>query len=93
MYATPCKVHASNWLKTVQFNQSNSVQFYLAVTDGYTVYVYTPLMVIYEKLRALCQQVEYYSTHIVSTHRRGRARDFFDIYSILEKLPKFTYII
>lgn len=56
--------------------------------DGYTVYVYTPLMVIYEKLRALCQQVEYYSTHIVPTNRKRRARDFFDIYSILEKLPK-----
>lgn len=53
--------------------------------DGYAVFVYTPLMVIYEKLRALCQQVEYYSTHIVSTNRKRRPRDFFDIYSTLEK--------
>ncbi|MFB5937198.1 nucleotidyl transferase AbiEii/AbiGii toxin family protein [Peribacillus castrilensis] len=53
--------------------------------DGYTIYVYTPLMVVYEKFRALCQQVDYYSKHIVDTHRRPRPRDFFDIYTTLLK--------
>ena len=55
--------------------------------DGYTVYVYTPLMVIYEKIRAVCQQVEYYSEHVVATNRKSRARDFFDIHSTLVKFP------
>ena len=52
--------------------------------DGYTIYVYTPIMVVFEKLRAICQQMEAY-TEIVTSHRpRPRARDFFDIYSVLE---------
>ncbi|WP_161632983.1 nucleotidyl transferase AbiEii/AbiGii toxin family protein [Paenibacillus alginolyticus] len=52
--------------------------------EEYSVYVYTPVMVVYEKLRAICQQTEEYG-EIVPTHRRPRARDFFDIYSIVEK--------
>jgi predicted nucleotidyltransferase component of viral defense system len=59
--------------------------------DGYTVYVYTPLMVVYEKLRALCQQVEGYSA-IVATNRKTRPRDFFDIYSTLKKFPDLSLI-
>ncbi len=53
--------------------------------EGHRIYVYTPVMVIYEKLRALCQQIENYCT-IVPTHRpRARGRDFFDIYLFTEK--------
>jgi len=63
-----------------------------AEIDGYTIYVYTPLMIVYEKLRALCQQVEYYSTHIVSTNRKRRPRDFFDIYSILKTFPDLNLL-
>lgn len=55
--------------------------------EGYTVYVYTPLMVVYEKLRALCQQIEEYGK-IVPTNRKSRPRDFFDIISILNKFPE-----
>jgi predicted nucleotidyltransferase component of viral defense system len=55
--------------------------------DGYTVYVYTPLMVVYEKIRAVCQQVEYYSANVVATNRKSRARDFFDIHSTLIHRP------
>jgi len=55
-----------------------------AVLDDYTIYVYTPLMVVYEKLRAICQQMDEY-VKIVGTHKRGRAKDFFDIYTILEE--------
>jgi len=54
-----------------------------AVLDDYTIYVYTPLMVVYEKLRAICQQMDEY-VKMVGTHKRGRAKDFFDIYTILE---------
>lgn len=53
------------------------------ILDGYTIYVYTPLMVVYEKLRAICQQMDEY-VKMVGIHKRGRAKDFFDIYTILE---------
>lgn len=48
--------------------------------DHYTVFVYTPAMIVSEKLRAICQQsVEY--VRFVRGHRASRARDFFDIYN------------
>jgi len=53
--------------------------------DGYTIFVYTPLMVVYEKLRAICQQLPDYTEKIRQTPR-SRARDFFDIHRILTKL-------
>lgn len=52
--------------------------------DGYTVYVYPPEMIALEKLRAICQQTEKYCKTIGKLHREGRARDFFDIYTVLE---------
>lgn len=55
--------------------------------DGYSIYVYTPLMIIDEKLRAICQQMDKYR-EIVETNRRPRARDFFDIYNIINNLPE-----
>ncbi|MDA5111109.1 nucleotidyl transferase AbiEii/AbiGii toxin family protein [Brevibacillus thermoruber] len=51
--------------------------------DGYTVYVYTPVMIVLEKLRAICQQMDEY-VNAIPTHKKPRARDFFDIYSIME---------
>ena len=57
--------------------------------DGFTIYVYSPVMVVYEKLRAICQQMEEYQD-IVRTTRKGRAKDFFDIYTIIEQ-PKFSF--
>lgn len=54
--------------------------------DGYTIYVYTPLMIACEKLRAICQQMNEYGPVI---HRgrpaTERARDFFDIHTLVEK--------
>jgi len=55
----------------------------LAKLSEYSIYVYSPVMVIYEKLRAICQQMEDYG-EIIKTHRRPRARDFYDIHSIME---------
>ncbi|HBF6777319.1 TPA: nucleotidyl transferase AbiEii/AbiGii toxin family protein [Clostridioides difficile] len=55
--------------------------------DGYSIYVYTPVMIINEKLRAICQQMDEYRA-IVPTNRKPRSRDFFDIYSILTSLPE-----
>jgi predicted nucleotidyltransferase component of viral defense system len=52
--------------------------------DGYRYYVYSLEMIILEKLRAICQQLPEYSDIIKSKTQRGRARDFYDIYTILE---------
>lgn len=44
--------------------------------DHHSIYVYTPEMIVVEKLRAICQQMlDYAEPHLVSP----RARDFFDI--------------
>jgi hypothetical protein len=44
--------------------------------DDYSIYVYTPQMIVMEKLRAICQQMTEYT---LNTTKRGRARDFYDI--------------
>lgn len=56
--------------------------------DNFTIYVYTLPMIVIEKLRALCQQMPEYS---LRRKGRARARDVFDIYSIIhEKLVDIT---
>ncbi|HOP75648.1 MAG TPA: nucleotidyl transferase AbiEii/AbiGii toxin family protein [Bacillota bacterium] len=52
--------------------------------DGILIYVYTPTMIIYEKLRAICQQMEEYRQQIETITPTPRARDFFDIYTIFQ---------
>ena len=51
--------------------------------EGYTVYVYSPEMMVSEKLRAICQQMAEYAD-IVESHPSARARDFVDIHTIAE---------
>lgn len=53
--------------------------------DGYTIYVYSPEMILCEKLRAICQQMPEYGP-IVKRGRPGspRARDFVDIYALTD---------
>lgn len=54
--------------------------------EGCTVYVYSPEMMLFEKLRAICQQMpEYLHTVRDSAGGSARARDFFDIYSICKR--------
>lgn len=57
------------------------VQFEL---DGFAVYVYTPEMIVCEKLRAICQQMPEYGP-VVRRNRAGspRARDFIDIHDLI----------
>ncbi|MEY2831866.1 MAG: hypothetical protein RLZZ574_1124 [Cyanobacteriota bacterium] len=50
--------------------------------DDYIIYVYTLPMIVIEKLRALCQQMPEYSLRGTG---RARARDVFDIHSIITK--------
>jgi len=47
--------------------------------DGLTIFVYSPEMILFEKLRAICQQMSEYS---LKSNPRPRAKDFFDIYTV-----------
>lgn len=48
---------------------------------GYSIFVYSPEMIVFEKLRSICQQMKQYKyRHETAT---ARARDFFDIFTIL----------
>lgn len=51
---------------------------------GYTYYVYAPQMIVFEKVRAICQQLPAYKSIIPSHISRARARDFYDIYSVMQ---------
>lgn len=51
--------------------------------NGCTIYVYSPAMLVLEKLRAICQQTKAYQ-QVISTHKpRARARDFYDIHLLM----------
>ena len=47
--------------------------------DGYTIFIYTPEMIAFEKLRAICQQLPAYSEIVPAHSPRPRGRDFYDI--------------
>jgi hypothetical protein len=51
--------------------------------DGYTIYTYSPEMMVAEKLRAICQQMPEYA-RIVMKHASARARDFVDIHDLID---------
>lgn len=51
--------------------------------NGYKIYVYSPAMIVCEKLRAICQQMDPYR-EMVQKHKAKRARDFLDIHLICE---------
>ncbi|MFN0169287.1 MAG: nucleotidyl transferase AbiEii/AbiGii toxin family protein [Bryobacteraceae bacterium] len=51
--------------------------------DSYTIYVYSPQMIALEKVRAICQQMEEYT--LSRTTRAPRARDFYDIHTVVTK--------
>jgi hypothetical protein len=66
--------------------------------NGYDIYVYSPAMIVAEKLRAICQQSDEYRD-IVKSHPRPRGRDFYDIYVVKEyfgldtRTPEFVDIL
>jgi len=53
--------------------------------EGYSVFVYTPAMLVCEKLRAICQQTPEYREIVRSRGASARARDFFDIHGLVER--------
>ncbi|MBI5863056.1 MAG: nucleotidyl transferase AbiEii/AbiGii toxin family protein [Planctomycetes bacterium] len=50
--------------------------------DGFTIYAYSPAMVVAEKLRAICQQTPEYAD-MVRKKRSLRGRDFLDIHDLV----------
>ncbi len=52
--------------------------------QGFRIWVYTPTMIVCEKLRAICQQMPENKQIIRSLQARPRARDFFDIFALIE---------
>lgn len=55
--------------------------------DGTVMLVYTPEMIVIEKLRALCQSIPQYQEIIPTARTKGRARDFYDIWNICTQFP------
>ncbi len=55
--------------------------------DNYKIYVYSPAMLLFEKVRAICQQMPEYAKIVSNPSQSPRARDFFDIHTILENFP------
>lgn len=54
-----------------------------ANVNGYQIYVYSPEMIVCEKLRAICQQMPEYGTIIKRSNKaHERARDFIDIHAL-----------
>ena len=54
--------------------------------EGTTIYLYSPLMLVYEKIRASCQQLEDYKL----VGNKTRARDLYDIYKTLTNTRQST---
>lgn len=51
--------------------------------QDYSIFVYTPEMIVIEKLRAICQQMPEYQ---LRGYRTPRARDFYDIHSTIRAI-------
>ncbi len=47
--------------------------------EDFTIYVYSPEMIVFEKLRAICQQISDYKDIVKTFTRKSRGRDFYDI--------------
>ncbi|PTL38093.1 nucleotidyl transferase AbiEii/AbiGii toxin family protein [Alkalicoccus saliphilus] len=51
----------------------------------FIIRIYSPRMIVFEKLRAICQQMEEYAV-ANRTSRSPRPRDFYDIYMVINQL-------
>ena len=52
--------------------------------DNYTIYVYSPELIVVEKIRSICQQMPDYRMIVKSRSQSPRPKDFFDIYIIMK---------
>lgn len=56
----------------------------LVDVEGAVFYVYTPEMIVFEKLRALCQSMPEYKDVVPTARMKLRARDFYDIWNLFQ---------
>ena len=56
----------------------------LVDVEGAVFYVYTPEMIVFEKLRALCQSMPEYKEIVPTARVKLRARDFYDIWNLFQ---------
>ncbi|WP_108821228.1 nucleotidyl transferase AbiEii/AbiGii toxin family protein [Dysgonomonas sp. Marseille-P4361] len=61
--------------------------------EGLILKVYTPEMILIEKVRALCQSMPEYAKIVSSARQKQRARDFYDIWLIVNSFPKLQLTI
>lgn len=60
--------------------------------DGHKVYVYSPALVVFEKMRAICQSMkEYRERQKTKTDDKPRSRDFYDIELVNENLANIDF--
>lgn len=52
---------------------------------GFSVSVYAPRLLIFEKVRAICQQLSEYAIIVPSLTPRQRSKDFYDIYVLMRE--------
>lgn len=55
--------------------------------DGIILSVYTPEMIIIEKIRAICQSMDEYKEIVTTAGQKKRARDIYDICNLYDKFP------
>ena len=58
--------------------------------DGLILRVYTPEMILIEKIRALCQSMPKYREIVKSARPKKRARDFYDIWIICQHFKNLS---
>ena len=58
--------------------------------DGTILKVYTPEMILVEKIRALCQSMPKYKDIVTSARCKQRARDIYDIWIITESFSELN---
>lgn len=55
--------------------------------NDYNLYVYSPEMIIFEKVRAVCQQTKEYKKIVPTMTISPRSRDFYDIHLLINTFP------
>lgn len=58
--------------------------------DGHKLYIYPPVLIVCEKIRAICQKMKEYRGN-PNDNDLPRARDFYDIYIVCENLQKVDF--
>ena len=82
--------------RALPIGQSNSTKFHIEISrfehcplvdnmeiEGFRIRVYSPTLIVIEKLRAICQQMVEYRIIVPTSKGCPSARDFFDIHTVI----------